>query len=55
MQPDHSISVEDCYLRMLQPHEIQAVIAFAQDYVVIDNKREKVKQLGNAEREAGAV
>ncbi|QUY45790.1 DNA cytosine methyltransferase (plasmid) [Acaryochloris sp. 'Moss Beach'] len=48
VQPDRSISVEDCYFRMLQPHEIQAAMAFSQDYVVIGNKREKVKQLGNA-------
>ncbi|MGR3280111.1 DNA cytosine methyltransferase, partial [Acaryochloris marina NIES-2412] len=48
VQPDHSISVEDCYFRMLQPHEIQAAMAFAQDYIVLGNKREKVKQLGNA-------
>ncbi|WP_299403729.1 DNA (cytosine-5-)-methyltransferase [Acaryochloris sp. IP29b_bin.148] len=48
VQPDCSISVEDCYFRMLQPHEIQAAMAFAQDYKVLGNKREKVKQLGNA-------
>ncbi|KAI9129547.1 DNA (cytosine-5-)-methyltransferase [Acaryochloris sp. CCMEE 5410] len=48
VQPDHSISVEDCYFRMLQPHEIQAAMAFAQDYKVLGNKRERVKQLGNA-------
>ncbi|BDM83568.1 DNA cytosine methyltransferase [Acaryochloris marina] len=48
VQPDYSISVEDCYFRMLQPHEIQAAMAFAKDYIVLGNKREKVKQLGNA-------
>lgn len=48
VQPDCSISVEDCYFRMLQPHEIQSAMAFASDYIVLGNKREQVKQLGNA-------
>jgi DNA (cytosine-5)-methyltransferase 1 len=48
VQPSPKIAVEDCYFRMLQPHEIQAAMAFPQDYVVLGNKREKVKQLGNA-------
>jgi len=40
--------VEDCGFRMLEPHEIQAAMAFPRDYVVIGTRREKVKQLGNA-------
>ncbi len=40
--------IEDLYFRMLKPHEVQAGMAFDQDYVVLGNGREKVKQLGNA-------
>lgn len=42
------IAVADCTFRMLEPHEIQAAMAFAAEYVVLGNKREKVRQLGNA-------
>lgn len=41
-------TVEDSYFRMLQPHEIGAAMAFPRDYVVLGNKREQVKQYGNA-------
>jgi DNA (cytosine-5)-methyltransferase 1 len=47
-EPKGTISVEDCYFRMLQPHEIRRAMAFADDYVVLGNKREQVKQCGNA-------
>jgi DNA (cytosine-5)-methyltransferase 1 len=40
--------VEDCTFRMLQPGEIQAAMAFRSDYRVLGNKREQVRQLGNA-------
>lgn len=40
--------VEDCYFRMLQPGEIHKAMAFPDKYVVLGNKRDKVKQLGNA-------
>lgn len=40
--------VEDCGFRMLEPHEIQAAMAFPASYVVTGTRREKVKQLGNA-------
>jgi DNA (cytosine-5)-methyltransferase 1 len=40
--------LEDLYFRMLKPHEVQAGMAFDQDYRVLGNSREKVKQLGNA-------
>lgn len=46
--PAETPKVEDCGFRMLQPHEIQAAMAFPSDYVVTGNQREKVKQLGNA-------
>lgn len=48
VQPDETPAVEDCGFRMLQPHEIQAAMAFPTDYIVLGNQREKVKQLGNA-------
>jgi DNA (cytosine-5)-methyltransferase 1 len=43
-----ALRVEDLYFRMLKSHEVQAGMAFARDYVVLGNSREKVKQLGNA-------
>jgi DNA (cytosine-5)-methyltransferase 1 len=43
-----AIEAEDCYFRMLQPHEIGAAMAFPEAYVVLGNKREMVKQYGNA-------
>ena len=33
---------------MLEPHEIQAAMAFLPDYEDLGNKRERVRQLGNA-------
>ncbi|MEV0287887.1 DNA cytosine methyltransferase [Kribbella sp. NPDC050820] len=41
-------SVDDCYFRMLEPREIQAGMAFAPDYTILGNKRQQVRQLGNA-------
>jgi DNA (cytosine-5)-methyltransferase 1 len=40
--------IEDCYYRMLLPHEVQLGMAFDSDYIVLGNGKEKVKQLGNA-------
>jgi len=40
--------VEDASFRMLEPHEIQAAMAFGADYRVLGNRRERVRQLGNA-------
>lgn len=42
------VDLEDCTFRMLEPHEIQAAMAFDDQYVVLGNKRERVRQLGNA-------
>lgn len=42
------IDVNDVLFRMLEPHEIQRGMAFADDYIVLGNKRDKVRQLGNA-------
>lgn len=40
--------IEDCYYRMLLPHEVQSGMGFDSDYIVLGNSKEKVKQLGNA-------
>lgn len=42
------LRVDDCYFRMLQPHEIGAAMAFPTSYTVLGNKRDRVKQYGNA-------
>jgi len=41
-------AIDDCLFRMLTPGEIQGAMAFAADYEVLGNKREQVRQLGNA-------
>lgn len=43
-----AIDVDDVLFRMLQPHEIGAAMAFGHDYTVLGNKRQKVRQYGNA-------
>lgn len=43
-----AIAVEDCGFRMLEPHEIGRAMAFDDGYVVLGNKRERVRQYGNA-------
>lgn len=48
VQQGSTLAVEDCYFRMLTPEEIKAAMAFPDDYIVTGNKREQVKQLGNA-------
>lgn len=40
--------VEDCEFRMLEPYEISAGMAFPKTYIMTGNKREQVKQAGNA-------
>jgi DNA (cytosine-5)-methyltransferase 1 len=47
VQPD-TPEVEDCYFRMLRPHEIGAAMAFPESYVVLGNNRDRVRQYGNA-------
>lgn len=46
--PSPALDVDDCYFRMLQPHEIGAAMAFPSDYTVLGTKRDRVKQYGNA-------
>jgi DNA (cytosine-5)-methyltransferase 1 len=41
-------AVDDCTFRMLEPAEIQAAMAFRSEYHVLGNRRERVRQLGNA-------
>jgi len=48
VMPDGELRVEDTYFRMLKPNEIGAAMAFPADYVVRGNKRQQVRQLGNA-------
>lgn len=48
VEPSENLRIEDCHYRMLVPKEIQSAMAFEDDYVVLGNGREKVKQLGNA-------
>lgn len=43
-----AIDVEDCGFRMLEPHEIGRAMAFPDSYVVHGNKRDRVRQYGNA-------
>jgi len=43
-----SLDVDDAGFRMLEPHEIQAGMGFASDYLLLGSKRDKVKQAGNA-------
>ncbi|ALD65666.1 DNA methyltransferase [Arthrobacter sp. LS16] len=40
--------IGECEFRMLEPHEISAGMAFPKDYIMTGNKREQVKQAGNA-------
>lgn len=42
------IDVNDCTFRMLEPGEIRAAMAFPSDYTVLGNRRERIRQLGNA-------
>lgn len=42
------IDLDECYFRMLQPHEHQAGMAIRPDYRIGGNKRERVRQCGQA-------
>ena len=43
-----SIDIDDCLFRMLEPHEIARGMAFTEGYKILGNKREQVRQAGNA-------
>lgn len=40
--------LEDCYYRMLKASEVKLAMAFDNDYVILGNSRDQVKQCGNA-------
>jgi DNA (cytosine-5)-methyltransferase 1 len=42
------VDIDDVLFRMLEPHEIGRAMAFGNDYTVLGNKRERVRQYGNA-------
>jgi DNA (cytosine-5)-methyltransferase 1 len=42
------VDIEDVLFRMLEPHEIGRAMSFADTYTVLGNKRERVRQYGNA-------
>lgn len=42
------VDIDDVLFRMLEPHEIGRAMSFADQYIVLGNKREKVRQYGNA-------
>lgn len=43
-----AIDIDDVLFRMLEPREIARAMSFADDYIVLGNKRQKVRQYGNA-------
>jgi DNA (cytosine-5)-methyltransferase 1 len=48
VQPSAKPTIDDCTFRMLEPHEIQRAMAFPGAYKIVGNKRQVVRQLGNA-------
>lgn len=46
--PGLPVELADVYFRMLEPHEIGRAMAFGDTYVVVGNKRQRVRQYGNA-------
>ena len=42
------VDINDVLFRMLEPHEIGRAMSFADSYVVLGTKRERVRQYGNA-------
>lgn len=42
------VKYEDCYYRTIKPSEIQRAMSFPENYIVLGNQKQKVKQLGNA-------
>ncbi|MEV5347137.1 DNA cytosine methyltransferase [Streptomyces achromogenes] len=42
------VDINDVRFRMLEPHEIGRAMSFADEYIVLGNKRERVRQYGNA-------
>lgn len=42
------VDLNDVRFRMLEPHEIGRAMSFADEYIVLGSKRDKVRQYGNA-------
>lgn len=40
--------VEECGFRMLKPHELRRAMGFPDDYIILGNDGDKVRQIGNA-------
>lgn len=47
-RPAADLDVAACTFRMLEPDEIRAAMAFGAGYAVLGNRRERVRQFGNA-------
>lgn len=45
---DYDEWVQACGFRMLQPHELKLGMSFPDEYIVLGNKRDQVRQIGNA-------
>ena len=43
-----TVSIDDVLFRMLEPHEIAAAMDFPTGDTILGNKRERVRQAGNA-------
>lgn len=41
-------TLEECTYRTIRPHEVHKAMAFEDDYIILGNGGERVKQLGNA-------
>jgi DNA (cytosine-5)-methyltransferase 1 len=48
VEPGSTPAIEDCTFRMLEPAEIGRAMAFPDAYKVLGNKRQRVRQYGNA-------
>lgn len=42
------LMLPECRFRMLEPHELKLGMSFTDAYIVLGNKRDQVKQIGNA-------
>lgn len=40
--------INDCYYRMIKPPEVKRSMAFDEDYIILGNAKDQVKQCGNA-------
>jgi len=41
-------TIDECFFRMIKPHEVQRAMAFDDSYVILGSGKDKVKQCGNA-------